>query len=312
MPQSLWLFVFTAVVYGLQNVPGPDGVLMVLLASMWPLVTINAGFTFMAVEAVTGRVSMGWLLPVGLYFGSNLVIAGLSHLHLSQFEKAVEQFNATRAIPFSPETESLLIKTQASFAPVPWSLLENYDIPVVFSQNLSTREKQTTALRVGVDPLCKQLWRDQAAGKGNRRVFGYLDHSRKRSPLVQNMCTYRQPQSPHGKMVTVTANPPVVDDRFLLVTNKQTITLTSTTGVTTNLLYAHAIPIHWFPLPFGGCFRGPGDAKSRCEFGPLRVFSVPAMGGTHSATDLLAKALGLKASIATERRDKIMSTQAAN
>jgi len=312
MPQSLWLFVFTAVVYGLQNVPGPDGVLMVLLASMWPLVTVNAGFFLMAVEAVTGRVSMGWLLPVGLYFGGNLVIAGLSHLQLSQFEQAVEQYNATRAIPFSPETESLLIKTQASFAPVPWSLLENYDIPVVLTQDLSTREKQITALRVGVDPLCKQLWRDQAAGKGNRRVFGYLDHSRKRSPLVQNMCTYRQPQSPHGRMVTVTANPPVVDDRFLLVTNKQTITVTSTTGVTTNLLYADAIPIHWFPLLFGGCFRGPGDAESRCDFGPLRVFSVPAMGGTHSATDLLAKALGLKASIATERRDKIMSTQAAN
>lgn len=311
MPKSLWLFVFTAGVYALQTVPGPDAILMVLLASMWPVLTINAGFLLLAAEALTGRISAVWLLPVVLYFGGNLVLSAASHVELWRLNSAVEAYNAARTLAFDPARDALVVDVRNGLAPVPYSLIAGYDIPVAFRHDDEDKRNPSVAVGMGVDPLCNRLWKAQSAQQGNSRVLGYLEPNGKRSALVKGMCTYEQPRLPAGRTVTVVAGSRVDDDSFMLATGKQTITLSATTGEKIDLLYADARPLSWFPMPFGGCFRGPGDKEAHCTYGPLRVFSVPAIGSARSATELVANALDLMPAMASKRREKIRAGQPA-
>ena len=44
MPKSMWLLAFTGVILVLQYIPPFDAILMILGASVWPIITVNLAF----------------------------------------------------------------------------------------------------------------------------------------------------------------------------------------------------------------------------------------------------------------------------
>ena len=289
MPRSLWFFAFTAVVYYLQYIPGIDVMLMILLASMWPIVTVNMGFAGIAIEAISGAVSRGWLCVPLAYFGGNLILAGASHYQFWQLERSIEAANATQSLPFPSEGTLVIDATRSAMGGIAEGLIGRFDIPLVYQ--ISDSSQGVFAWRMATGALC----RARDPGKGT--AFGYQEKRR----LVAGMCTYRSKQTPPREAVKLIFSPPTTHESFLLPYEKHVLTITDGKHEPIELLYARARPLTWFPMPFGGCFRGPGDPKSACTFGPLRVFATP-IGDTAA---MVATALKLTPSPASERRQKI-------
>ncbi|MCJ9720091.1 hypothetical protein MOV66_02375 [Agrobacterium sp. SHOUNA12C] len=302
MPRSLWLLVFTAVVLILQYVPPLDAILMILGASVWPIITVNLAFAGIVSEVASGTVPRLWLaLPI-LYFGGNLVLASVSEYQFLHLMKEVEATNAGQSLPFARE-DSLVIETrQPVVGPVPLALIETYDIPKVYEKDPSTK-RPLYAWRIAADPLCKKLWKDQRDPKSNILTHGVVENGK----LVSGMCAYRLTEAPSGRVLSLTVGKPTEHESFLLPYKKQVITIADNMGKSVELLYAEATPWFWLPMPVGGCFRGPGESKSRCFFEPLRIFTMPALGSVADTPALVAKALNLNRSPASRRRDEISS-----
>ncbi|EJZ17316.1 hypothetical protein [Rhizobium sp. Pop5] len=289
----MWFFVFTAVVYYLQHIPGIDAVLMILLASMWPIIAINLGFAGIAIEATSGTISRAWLCLPLLYFGGNLVLAGISHYQLWQLERRVEAANTVQSLPFPSGGALVVDSTQPGIGGLPEGLIGRYDIPVVYQ--ISDAPKGAFSWKITAGSLCQTRYPKNGA------VFGYLENHK----LIHGMCTYRREEAPPRDAVKLAASAPIAHESFFLPYEEQRITITDGRDRSIELIYAQARPLTWFPMPFGGCFRGPGDAKSACIFEPLRVFVTPAIGPIGNTTDLVASTLNLTPSRASTRRQRI-------
>src|SRR4051794_36991553 len=99
MPLSLAFFVLTAIVYLLQLFPYTGVFLMILAAPLWSVVTINAGFAFLTVETIGGRVSRLWLAAPILWFGGYFVAAALNHQAFNALAEKVTRQNAGKTMP---------------------------------------------------------------------------------------------------------------------------------------------------------------------------------------------------------------------
>ncbi|MBW8298635.1 MAG: hypothetical protein K0M60_03440 [Hydrogenophaga sp.] len=299
MPRSSWFFVFTALVFGLQLVPFVGAVLMILAASMWPLLTVNLGFVGIALEALSGSVSRRWLILPVAYFGGNLALAAISHYQLWQLENRVEAVNAEVALPFDSSNALIVDADNSELAPVPRSLLRDFDIPVVYQNNADGRNT-IFALRMAVDPMCRQLWR----GTGKQRLENMPSGYHENGKLVKGMCVWRRVEAPGTPYkITVSVSSSTSHENFLLPYDEHTISIHRDNQTVKNLMFAQARPLNWIPLPFGGCF--PNTSGSNCVYGPFRIFPTLVTGGEENLTALVAKALGLHPSVASSRKQKI-------
>lgn len=304
MPRSLWFFVFTALIFGLQLVPFIGAALMILAASMWPILTINLGFVGIALEALSGTVSRRWLiLPAG-YFCGNLALAALSHYQLWQLESRVEALNAEVELPFD-QSNALIVDTgNSKLGALPTSLLRDFDIPVVYEKDADGRNT-TFAWRVAVDPVCRRLWRATGKLRLENMPLGYSENGK----LVKGMCLSRRVEAPGTPFkITVSVSSSTSYESLLLPYEEHTITINRDNQVVRNLIFAQARPLNWIPLPFGGCF--PNTESSNCVYGPLRVFPTLVTGLEENLTDLVAKALGLHPGAASSRKQKIAAQSA--
>jgi hypothetical protein len=68
IPRSMWLIGLTAVVYLLQLLPIPGVLLLILMAPLWTVATINAGFLGLGAEAVAGKSHRMWLIAPLFWF----------------------------------------------------------------------------------------------------------------------------------------------------------------------------------------------------------------------------------------------------
>ncbi|NEI71217.1 hypothetical protein GR212_16690 [Rhizobium lusitanum] len=300
MTKSLWLFAFTWIVLVLQYVPIIGPILMILGASVWPILTINLAFASLAMEALTDRDYRVWLILPLLYFGGNFVLAGISEYKFLQLSREIQAKNANQAFAFSG-SDALVVNTEA--APVlglPVSLVENFVVSKVYEKSESD-DAPISAWKIGTDPLCSKLWADRSGNNLRIVPFGLLENGK----LVAGMCMYRLVEKPAGRIVTLTVTEPIEHQSFLLPYKTQIITIADETGNAARLSYAEATPWTWIPMPIGGCFYGEGRHKPTCFFGPLRIFSMPALGAAKDATALVAKALDLEWKPASKRRREI-------
>ena len=302
MPRSLWLLVFTAVVLALQYVPPIDAILMILGASVWPIITVNLAFAGIVAEVSSKTVPRPWLVLPILYFGGNLVLASIGEYQFLQLMQEVEAANAHQSLTISREDSLIVDTSQLVLGSVPLALIETYDIPKVYEKDSSTK-RPLYAWRIGAGSLCTKPWKDERDPKNDVLTLGFHEHGK----LVSGMCAYRLTEVPSGRVLSLTVGKPTEHDSFLMPYKKQVIIIADNMGKSVELLYAEATPWFWLPMPVGGCFRGPGESKSRCFFEPLRVFTMPALGSVADTPALVAKALNLNRSPASRRRDEISS-----
>ena len=299
MTKPLWLFAFTWIVLVLQYVPVIGPILMFLGASVWPILTINVAFAWLAIEALADKEYRIWIILPLLYFGGNLVLAGASEYKFMQLSREIEAENANQSLAFSG-SDSLVVDTRTSpAAGLPARLVQNFVVPKVYERSASA-DASINAWKIGADPLCAKLWTDRRNDPGII-PFGLLENGK----LVGGMCVYRFAEKPAGRIVTLTATDPIEHESFLLPYKTQVITITDNTGKKARLLYIEATPLTWIPMLVGGCFYGEGRHKPTCFFGPLRIFSMPALGSAKDATALVAKALNLEWKPASKRRGQV-------
>ncbi len=300
MPKSLWLLAFTGIVLILQYVPPFDAILMILGASVWPIITVNLAFVGMVSEAWSGVADRFWLIPPVLYFGGNLVLASVGEYQFLQLMKEVQAANENQSLSFSEE-DSLVIDTRQPIAgPIPLTLIETFNISKVYERDASANKK-LYVWRIGSGSVCDKPWKEPHDPKRSVLTLGFHENGK----LVKGMCAYRLTETPSGRILNVTVSEPTEHESFIMPYKKQMVTIADNQGKSIRLLYAEATPWFWIPMPVGGCIRGPGESKSRCFFEPLRVFSMPALGSVPNSTALVAKALGLIWNPASRRREQI-------
>jgi len=300
MTKPLWLFAFTLIVLALQYVPIIGPILMFLGASVWPILTINAAFGGIVIEAFFDKEYRVWIILPLLYFGGNLILAGASEYKFLQLSREVQAENASQLLAFSG-IDSLVIDTRSSpAAGLPAALVQNFVVPKVYEKP-AYAGASINVWKVGADPLCGQLWTDKSRSNSHTTSYGLQENNK----LVDGMCLYRFAEKPAGRIVTVTVTDPIEHESFLLPYKTQVITIADDTGRKARLLYTEATPLTWIPMLIGGCFYGEGRHKPTCFFGPLRIFSMPALGSAKDAAALVANALNLEWKPASKRRGEI-------
>lgn len=312
LPKSLWLFVFAAVVYALQNVPFLDAALMIMMAMFWPIITVNLGFVGIVIEAMAGKVNKGWIVLPLLYFGGNIFLAAASHMEFSRLEREILAYNSGKSVSLAPD-DKLLLELTADTNPVPHWLVSRYDIAAVYSRFGNKEDRPITATRIGAAELCKRL---NSAKNEEIRVSPIYEAqtfkigAKQRNDVVQAMCVYDQPDTlRQAPEVKVHFGEKVEQGGFLLPTVTQNIIVTSNTGETIQLVSAKALPLNWIPLPIFGCMRGPGDPVRHCWGDSLRFIYRTTQGADGEPTSLVAKTLGLQYAPASARRDQILARQ---
>ncbi|MCA0257969.1 MAG: hypothetical protein LCH47_15425 [Proteobacteria bacterium] len=305
MPISLWFFVFTAFVFGLQLVPIIGAVLMILGAMIWPILTVNLGFAGVALEVLSGSIHRRWLILPVIYFGGNLALAAMSHYQLWKLENRLEAVNADVTIAFDPGSVLIVNSENTVLASMPTSLLSDFDIPIVYEKNPDGRSP-IFALRMAVDPVCKRLWKATGKQRLENMPSGYIENGK----LVNGMCVSRRSETPGGSSkVTVSVSSSTSYETFLLPYEEHTISINRDNQIVKTLIIAEARPLTWVPLPIAGCF--PDTSGSNCYYELFRIFPAMVTGGEKNLTALMARVLGLHPGAASSRRQKI-ATQSAN
>src|SRR4051812_16140122 len=106
LPRSLAIFAFAAIWIALQAIPIVGMFLFFLLAPLWSIVLINAGFLGIGAEAIAGRVPRVWLVLPIAWFGGYLLFAWHDHRALDELRAEIATGNAATHIPFDPSTEA--------------------------------------------------------------------------------------------------------------------------------------------------------------------------------------------------------------
>jgi hypothetical protein len=135
-PWSLWFFVATAVVYLLQRFP-PTGIfLMLFLAMFWSVILVNAGFIGIGIEALTGRVSLAWLLLPLLYFGGYYAFYAKDQAALAAARAHYAKFNSGKSLPFDPARQDVIFqKGKGDFHPTPQDFVRRFGLKRAFDAN---------------------------------------------------------------------------------------------------------------------------------------------------------------------------------
>lgn len=309
MPYSLIFFAITGIVFILQLIPFTGIFLMFLGAAFWSVFTINAGFVSLAVEAFLGRVSRFWVAAPIAWFGGYLAFAAMNHIAFNDLAAEIERHNAGRSMPFSSETAALVIASNSdNLSSAASTLVRSYDLPVAYVANPNFKTASHLAYRIGAGETCTRIRADTGFGSAGIHAFGFHESGK----LVKDMCQFQAPEDPKISVVTVTATTEKrVDWWFPNIVDS--IQITAASGQAVELKSGYAAPVKWFPQPLLGCFLNSGAASWDCfaSFSREKMQGLGSEGAYGGSTiHVIAEALQLKPSPATQRRKTIENSKA--
>jgi hypothetical protein len=162
-PKSSLLFLFTGIVFLIQQLPLVGVLLMILDAPLWSVVTVNLGFLLMAKEAWDATLQRAAIVLPCLYLSiyAGITIAG--HWELFRLRHEIAQSNQSVHVAFDPKRNDLVVDTKVvggSTSPlgkVPENLEEAYDIPVVYRDNGNPRVASHLSYRVVAKKTCDAI-----------------------------------------------------------------------------------------------------------------------------------------------------------
>lgn len=299
LPWSLVWFVVTAVVYALQLFPVTGIVLMMLLAPLWSILTVNLGFVGIAIEAAVGRVSRVWLALPLIWFGGYAVAAHQSRLELERLDTSLRAINATRSLPFDVSSGAIVVAEDPNnLGDFPRRLVRDHLLPVAYMEPMSSRRDSSLAplttrnraWRMGTSDTCAKIRSDQRMRDASIHVT---------SPVARasagHGCQYSLPEDPSAPAWRVTAKSEAL--KTFLVAGKITrITVSAPDGRRIELQTGHATALALFPMPVIGCWLNSGAPKWECAAGFMKK-AHRGLGGAEpyggAGVEIVAKALGI-------------------
>jgi hypothetical protein len=289
VPKSFLWFLATGGIFLLQLFPVPGIFMMMLAAPFWSVLTVNAGFIGLGVEAATGRVNRLWLILPLLWFGGYGAAAALSRFELIALKKELVRANAGQAVAFDPARNALVFDPGGDvLSGAAEELVKSTTLPVAYESNRNFEGASHLSHRLGGAETCRRIREDPAAGAVGIRAFGYHRDGR----LVEGECLYYAPQDPVLPVYRVSASEGRVE-AGLLARRLATIRIEAPSGRTASLRTATAEPLGWIPLPVIGC------AMTSTNWGCFATFY---RSRTHSAGGSEALGGGAVAAVADALR----------
>jgi len=309
IPASLFWFGLTAIIFLLQWFPFTGIFLMLVMAPLWSVVTVNLGFLSLGLEAALGRISRLWLLAPVAWFGGYAILAEQSEQAVTALDAEVRAANAAVKVAFDPAQQALVFVNGGSEGNAQRLLLP-YRVPVAYTRMGDARRKPRpnavperddayTAYRIGAATVCTRIASDKRFGAA--RVYGSTvssqatgDRDRDRS-APRDACAYHLPEAPVLPAITVDIKTKS-EPSWLLALRRSTITVTEPNGRTSTVTSGHAAPLMRWPMPVMGCALNSGKPAWECSAGFFRQKPRGIGGeGSYGAADVavIAGALGL-------------------
>lgn len=290
MPFSLLFFAVAALWVGLQAVPVLGIILLFILAPLWSIAFINAGFIGIGAEAITGRVSLYWLALPAVWFGGYLLFAINDYQALRALRSEIASSNASIRIPFDPAKQALVFKGDQAQT----DLIDNYAIPIVYGENPNFQGFSHLSYRMIDNDACTAIRDGTVARRAGIDVFGFHDPSGNAigdSVFEQRFCNLQQPEDPALPVVLVETKETEATAGPLPVTLTTTM-VTLPDGKTYAIKGGVASTLFWFPMPVIGCWQWE---RSNCGAEFWRKSFVPLVSKPfrYAPDPSLAKALGL-------------------
>jgi hypothetical protein len=287
LPRSIWLIGLTAVVYLFQLLPISGLLLLILMAPLWTVATINAGFLGLGVEAFAGKIHKAWLVAPLLWFSGYEYVAWESHRSMEPLRNEVQAFNNEKSIAFDPAKQSLVVE-RSTDALVVRKLLERYEIPVVYASDRGSGPPTHTAYRMSRTESCGTI---NDSHRFQTLVRGLpLEVSGGFPEYLPQSCFYGVPEEPPTPVVVYSADTEGLKTighlQYKLVSLKL-----SDDADTVTLRSASAMPYRWYPAPTMGCSFNSGGPSWSCTPDFFREFAGWILA---EPADTAAKALGLK------------------
>lgn len=305
MPKSLLFFAFAAIIYLLQLWPYTGVGLMIFAASAWPILTVNAGFGGIALEATTGRVHPAWLVLPLAWFAGYVFIAYQSQAELSALDARVRMHNADKRLVIDGPADAyaLVFSDSPGEAKAAVSLL---DIPVAYETDRQGERTSHIAYRLTRDDTCDRL-RNSRVYRDARYFAFSVSEDRDR---VEGICGFSRPEDPALPVVTITESKVQRTESLLLQASVTTLTVRAPSGEQVELLTGSATALGWFPMPVFGCGLNSAQPSWDCFYGFMRTERRPlgpSWGDYIWTVPKVAEALDLVYSPASTRRSNITS-----
>jgi hypothetical protein len=292
IPVSIWLLVFSVVVFLLQISPLPGIFLMMFGAPFWPVITVNIAFLLMFVEAISGRAPKWMIVLPALYLGGYLYCSYLGRVEGQRLVDEAARQNSEVHIPFSPDHDSLVFDQRNGEEQVGRNFLRLYDIPEVFDIIDANRRSRRNASAPEYRSVRLELFKRIAATRHAvqemiQEKSGFLDsdgYNPNKPPLCFAIRTAEQPDSILLIDVSETK-----EENWLISKKIQNIDVARTNGTHYKLTGVHATRLGWFPIPMAGYALNSGNPSWNLILGFLQLEHSDLPGG-----DALGHALGLE------------------
>lgn len=282
-PLSFRIFAIAALVVALQAFPATGIFLMLLMAPFWSILLVNLGFLAMARDALTGALSVAWLLGPLLWFGGYGLVAWRSHVEADALIAQADALNAGQHLPFDPTRHALVMREGAG------QMAERYDIPVVYEPASHIPGATHVATRLASGAICNRVWGDR------RYAAAHVEATMVRagseavySRILSGVCAITAPEKPALPQIVVTETKES-GGGWLVHALVTTITLQAPDRPLLRLRSVSVVPWSWWPKPIAGCFLNSGAPKWDCEFSFGRGAS-----RSMSTHEIVAQALGLQ------------------
>ncbi|MBS0253211.1 MAG: hypothetical protein JSR78_19300 [Proteobacteria bacterium] len=307
LPASLWWFVITAIAFALQAFPFTGIFLMFAMAPFWSVLTINAGFSSLAIQALTGRIDRRWLIAPVAWFTGYAALASWSHVAVWQLTTTFTQANATQHIAFDGHNQTVVFPSRSSnLQNAASELIENYDLPVAYQERSNGKAESYLSYRLAPEDVCNSVRHNKSYEDAGVRAWPIYNRPfGSRRGAVNGVCTLLMPEEPQFEPAFVSDQSKDTGD-FILPYRLVTTTVEEGNHRIT-LFSGRANPLSWLPMPIIGCFLLDSPSSWNCVFQFWRSsVEIPRPDGTSSASaSIVAAALGLKYAPAGERIDAI-------
>jgi len=306
LPVSLAWFALTALIYLLQWIPFTGIFLMLLAAPFWSVITVNAGFVFLGVEALVRPGYRLWLVAPALYFGGYATYAHLSHQEFARMDADLRAFNAGKSVAFDPRANDLLLEEKSQgLSSGALSFVRNYNLDVVYVASRNFDTARHLSYRLATKKVCDEIRKDADASAAFVRTSGLHFNGR----LSKTICSVSGPEDPVRQIVSVSTTR-VKENGWLLPATVDTIKLRGADGRETELKTGYAAPLPALPMPVMGCALNSGAPSWDCflGFSRLRQQGLGATGSYGTAIiPVVATALGLNEITDAERQEKAIA-----
>lgn len=266
---------------------------MLMLATFWSVLLVNAGMLGVAFEAIIGRVSRLWLVLPIFFYGAYGMAAAEDHKSLQALAGTFDSTNAQVRVPFDPDAQALVFEGDGNGGS--W-YVQNYNLPVAYSRNANYLEGARSH-RMMASEICTKVRESSPLRAAGVYPFGFHDGDAIGARKFETrFCDLGMPERTTLPEVTVERQEKKMLIGTLPVTRVKTVVRTPD-GQKHILLGGVAAPLSWFPKPVMGCALNSGPPSWNCGAGFWRNGFTPIVSGnTRYSRDsvVLARALGLK------------------